>query len=345
MKRKEGIKKKEVAEKLIEAIADGNFSKELRGRLRYWFLNIPEDGIEEEALVEWAERNIKADTSMPTKKERTKFQKLAELLGIDENKYHATATVRAFFNGRRFMLRAAAVLIPVLIAGGAFLLFNDEEATTERFVLYADHESGQEKFTLPDGSDVTLKNGSRLEYSDDFCYDRRVDLDGRALFDVTHDPAHPFSVHNEGLNVTVLGTVFHIRAIKNVPEAEIVLLSGSVKIEKGDYRQELTPGQILLLDKTTSTVLEYSQAKPGTIMRITGSDLSLDNTNAVDALSVVADYFEMKLVIEDDLVMDSYISCIMPHETSIEGAIAILNRFSDKAKFHVSGDTIYVSRE
>lgn len=338
--------RKEKAEKLIEAIAGGNFSDELRGRLRDWFLDIPEESIEEQALAEWATRNIKPDTSIPTKKEKSEFQKLVSLLGIHKDNHRAKTERTPLFFRRGLMLRAAAVLVPVLVAGGAYLIFNtNKKVEIERFVLSANHESGRQVFTLPDGSVVTLTNGSQLEYTSEFASVRNVVLDGQAFFDVTHDQANPFAVKHEGFNVTVLGTEFHVRAHNNIPEAEIVLLSGSVNVEVGAYSQKLVPGQKLLLDKTRLEILEHTQAGPGTIMRLSGGDLKIEDTHASEAIAIVADYFEMKYEKEEGLDSDNYISIMLPNGASVETAIASLNRLSDNATFHISGDTIYGSRK
>ncbi len=57
------------AEKLIRAIAEDKLSPELREQLKEWFISVPENGAAEKALSLWAERNIKAKTTLPDKAE------------------------------------------------------------------------------------------------------------------------------------------------------------------------------------------------------------------------------------------------------------------------------------
>lgn len=336
-------KEKERARKLIEALAENHLSPELHGRLREWFLGVPENGVAEEALAEWAAQNATPDTIAPGRKEKEKFRRLVEMLEKEERGDRAAVSKRRFVPVRRWAWRAAAVLVPVLTAvGGAFLLFHDR-AKEGTVLFHAESGGGHETFTLPDGSNVTLEPGSTLAYSGDFVSDRRVDLDGQAFFDVTHDPVHPFSVHHDGFHVAALGTEFHVKAHNHLPEAEIVLVSGSVRVEMGDHRLELLPEQKLVLDKAMLAVVELSQAGPGTLMRVMHHDLKIDKTHVREALAVVADYFDKEFFIEDVLWEDDSLDIVLPHDAPIETAILYLNALTETVKCYVVEDTIRVS--
>src|SRR6266705_1203492 len=66
---------------------------------------------------------------------------------------------------------------------------------------------------LPDGSTVWLNASSNLTYDKDFGKNlREVNLTGEAFFDVVKDPAHPFIIHTNVIDVKVLGTEFNVRA-------------------------------------------------------------------------------------------------------------------------------------
>jgi len=69
------------------------------------------------------------------------------------------------------------------------------------------------KLLLPDGTEVWLNSGSKLNYKKDFnTHFREVELEGEAFFDVVKDAAHPFIVHTSGIDVKVLGTVFNVKS-------------------------------------------------------------------------------------------------------------------------------------
>ena len=341
------------AQKLIEAIYGCDFSTELQERLKDWFLGIPEGGVSEDAVARWFAANVKADTSTPDEEERERFRRLAGILGAGERRTHEIEKRRKFVFPRRLAARTAAVLVPVLIAAGATLLLLDKNRVAgvdfydvTEITLQSAGGEGSERFTLPDGSNVTLEHGSKLVYMSDFVSDRRLRLDGEAFFEVARDTAHPFSVESEGVNVVVLGTKFKMKTYDGTSEAEVILVSGSVAVEIGEHRQELQPNDRLRLDKSTLSVTEHSQLGPGAIMRATGSDLCIEDVRIAEALGIAADYFGKKIVIEEEgLELQDRLNIILPHDMSFEAALASLSRLSENAKFEVTGDTILVSKK
>lgn len=86
-------------------------------------------------------------------------------------------------------------------------------------------------FTLSDGSVIHLNSNSKLEYPAIFHGgERRVKLDGEAVFDVAHDPEHPFVIETYAYDVKVLGTKFGVVADESTDEFSTTLLEGSVGI-------------------------------------------------------------------------------------------------------------------
>jgi ferric-dicitrate binding protein FerR (iron transport regulator) len=57
---------------------------------------------------------------------------------------------------------------------------------------------------------VTLNSESRITYPAEFADERSVELQGEAIFDVTHDADRPFMVATADMNVKVLGTIFDV---------------------------------------------------------------------------------------------------------------------------------------
>ena len=73
--------------------------------------------------------------------------------------------------------------------------------------------------------------------------ERRVKVAGEAMFDVEHDPAHPFVVETFACDVEVLGTKFDVMAEEREGLFSAALLRGSVKVTN-----RLTPGEQFVLD-------------------------------------------------------------------------------------------------
>ncbi len=126
--------------------------------------------------------------------------------------------------------------------------------------------SGKSLVTLPDGSEVTLDNGSTLRCGTSFGNgSRQVSSSGRAFFHVAKDRHRPFVIDAGGLEVKVLGTKFgldsgHDRVRISLIEGSVSLTSkangesltiskgeiatfdragGSLKVERGDVHDEL----------------------------------------------------------------------------------------------------------
>lgn len=98
--------------------------------------------------------------------------------------------------------------------------------------LFSEARPGQRtSVVLSDGTKVELNSDSRIEYPAIFRDgERRIRLDGEAMFDVTHDPEHPFIVETFAYDVKVLGTKFDVIADKDENEFSTALIEGKVRI-------------------------------------------------------------------------------------------------------------------
>lgn len=75
-----------------------------------------------------------------------------------------------------------------------------------RLMTFATDSGQRVDITLPDGTAVCLNSGSTLSYPALFAGDqRKVYLEGEAMFDVTHNPQQPFIVETFGYDVQVHG--------------------------------------------------------------------------------------------------------------------------------------------
>ena len=97
--------------------------------------------------------------------------------------------------------------------------------------------------TLEDGTRVWLNARSTLRYPVKFAAgERRVELSGEGLFDVTHDPEHPFVVEAGKATMTVRGTKFNVRDFDDESMASTTLLQGCVEVGNPGGTVTLAPG-------------------------------------------------------------------------------------------------------
>ncbi|TKC07201.1 FecR family protein [Pedobacter frigoris] len=151
---------------------------------------------------------------------------------------------------KRYILwyAAAAACFFIVLMAGLFYYVNKPEKP----VLYSkSFETGlgsKKKIVLPDGTIVYLNSDSEIKMEEGFNEETRsVKLIGEAYFDVAHNKEKPFKVLTDNFKVTVLGTIFNLKAYPKEGFSEASLVKGSIKVESTDGDQEntltLRPGQ------------------------------------------------------------------------------------------------------
>jgi ferric-dicitrate binding protein FerR (iron transport regulator) len=137
-------------------------------------------------------------------------------------------------------LRYAAAAVVVLLAAWGIRHWHREPATlyaqrTEQLknVREEINETQTDKrIQLPDGSHVTLAQGSRISFSERMEGGKReVYLSGEAFFDVKRNPVRPFLVYAGELTTRVLGTSFTVRSFEKENVASVQVRTGSVSVE------------------------------------------------------------------------------------------------------------------
>lgn len=93
----------------------------------------------------------------------------------------------------------------------------------------------QLNMSLPDGTVVTLNSGSTFSYPTHFGEaERRVSIEGEAMFDVAPDKDKPFIVETYAYDLKVVGTRFDVIASSEDNEFCTALLEGSVVLLGSD---------------------------------------------------------------------------------------------------------------
>lgn len=110
------------------------------------------------------------------------------------------------------------------------------------------------KLVLPDGTQVWLNSGSKLNYQNDFnAKQREVELEGEAFFDVTKDVHRPFIVHAASINIKVVGTAFAVKSYPQDETVEATLLRGVIEVSRKDNPNApkviLKPNEKLIFNK------------------------------------------------------------------------------------------------
>lgn len=170
--------------------------------------------------------------------------------------------------------------------------------------LRADHMTATgeiRSLTLADGSVVTLDTDSAIEV--DFSAHRRAVtlLEGQAFFEVTADPARPFSVTADTVAVTVVGTGFDVR--RDPDSIAVGVVHGTVQVDyTGDGmpqpRGRLTAGQQLYIDRTAGTAY-HPDGTAAPIAAWREHDLVVDNATLASVIDELRRYYPGVIVVTD----------------------------------------------
>lgn len=217
---------------------------------------------------------------------------------------------------RRLFWAAAAILVLVFSGWGLFYSGKSEnkevsplpeqEATSEVSTKYG----SKTRVQLPDGSQVWLNAGSKLNYNKDFGKTiREVQLIGEGFFDVVKNPRKPFVIHTSAIDIRVLGTQFNVRSYPGDKTSETSLVRGSVEVvvrKRPDEKYILKPNEKIVVLNEDST-LPPQKANP-----IAKSRIARDPIIAIrkltykpgDSVAVETAWAYNKLSFEDESFAD-----------------------------------------
>jgi len=228
-------------------------SKEKEEVLHYFNDPQYENRLKKVLRKHWNEYNADSEKDIDTYRILGKIYH--EILSEKEHITGTKAKLRRFTNW--YYKIAAAILIPLLIAGGLYVAVNENLFGT-RHVEYAEIYSpagGRIHLELPDGSSVWLNSNARLKYPALFSgKSRKVLLTGEGYFDVTKNPERPFIVQTGKYEVRVLGTSFNVCNEFDQPEMAVTLVEGKVAVCKKENNRwekitELKPEERLAIQK------------------------------------------------------------------------------------------------
>ena len=200
---------------------------------------------------------------------RLAFNEQKEAWKTDENKVVSLITWKAWKkleqrlnsekSSRNIWLKTAlsiASVIIVVIGIGLTLLVNN---INQQFVTIQTQKGQNVEVFLPDSSKVYLNTNSSLKYNAWlFSYNRDVEMEGEAFFDVRKQSSGKFRVNVEEVNVQVLGTRFNVNAYNKENHVEVVLEEGLVELtldNDSQFRKQLKPGQRAVIELADKSLL------------------------------------------------------------------------------------------
>jgi transmembrane sensor len=160
-----------------------------------------------------------------------------------EEKTHLSDTKsRNIIPFRKYLLRVAAVLLPLIAITTIYLLLNQKsQIVTKETTAQALRD------TLSDGSVVSLNKNSKISYPQKFKGNKReVEMEGEIFFEVKPNKEKPFIIHAENTTIKVLGTSFNVIAFANSANIEVHVKTGRVMFY-GKGKEQMQTDSVTLL--------------------------------------------------------------------------------------------------
>ncbi len=258
---------------------------------------------------------------------------------------------------------AAILLVPVVI-GASILIYHydkqsddlsDKLASIENYdsdnilpvkLNYSSPAGSRLKIELSDGTKVCLNGNSKLSISRVFgMEERRVRLEGEALFDVAKDSLKRFVVEAGNINVTALGTSFYVMAYPDESEIETVLLSGRISIETADSPGEaylLEPNQKYTYKKKISNETIDKVIETKKYHAWTDGELIFENEPMANMIKRLEHYYNVDIVVTDSEIY-TYSFTASLDNCSVEQILEYL-KYSSPINYSIDKNIITLSR-
>lgn len=172
-------------------------------------------------------------------------------------------------------VRLIAVAVVLVFVFGLYFMFHSAQERKD-LLAYTTYTAltGKSKVMLPDSSIVWLNKGATLSYKLNQKDERRVILNGEALFEVYKNPQKSFVVEAREIEVKVFGTTFSVRNMENEEDIRVALLKGSVAVATDNQTEKIVPGERVIYSVEKDLIVKEK------------ADVAFESLWAKDTLSI-----------------------------------------------------------
>lgn len=156
------------------------------------------------------------------------------------------------------------------------------------------------QLTLQDGTRVWLNAQTTITYPTRFAEkERKVIIDGEALFDVAKEEERPFLVSSQGVQMRVLGTRFNLFSYPDADHIRTSLLEGSLMVYRESKESEhiiLKPNEEVIIDHNR---MEVTPIKDASYFLWSEGIYSFHEEPLINILRKLELYFDVEIEVKD----------------------------------------------
>jgi transmembrane sensor len=205
---------------------------------------------------------------------------------------------------------------------------------------------------LNDGTEVSLKPKSEIQYPQTFGSTREVYLKGEAFFNVKRDTAHPFVVYSNEVVTRVLGTSFIVKAYEGSKDITVSVKTGRVSVSKNSVQRAksekneviLIPNQQAVYDRLKDEVVRQLVEKPE-IVRPLGEEMAMkyDGVQVVKIFEALEEMYGVTITFDEDVLKNCVLTTTMKEEGLFERIKVICEAIG--ARYEVQETDILITSE
>lgn len=232
-------------EKLIKYLLQESDSEETKA-VQEW-ISEDESNKKQFEEIQWVWNSSKVLLEKSELDENQAWQRFTDLR--DEKLAIAPKQNQRFLQSNWF--RAAAAITLLLVSAWVYSAFLPQSGRAYYSSVELQSEDTPIEVPLLDGTSITMNKNTSLSYSQKvFGKERKVSMEsGEAFFDVKRNENKPFVIQNEKVQITVLGTSFHVKTFQNA--TEVIVVTGSVQVEINGKKEVLKPDEKLKINQET----------------------------------------------------------------------------------------------
>jgi transmembrane sensor len=205
---------------------------------------------------------------------------------------------------------------------------------------------------LNDGTEVSLKPKSEIQYPRTFGSTREVYLKGEAFFNVKRDTAHPFVVYSNEVVTRVLGTSFIVKAYEGSQDITVSVKTGRVSVSKNSVRTVknekneviLIPNQKAVYDRLKDEVVRQLVEKPE-IVKPAEEQMAMkyDGAQVVKIFDALEELYGVDIEFDQELLKNCALTTTMKEEGLFERIKVICEAIG--ARYEVQETKILITSE